>query len=140
MFDLVPFDSRSGSIFDAFDRMMNSGFFGGLDADCAPCRTDILDGGDKFVLKADMPGFRKEDIKIGVDGDVLTVSAEHREESGGGKNFVRRERRFGALSRSFDIQGIDAGKISANYQDGVLTLDLPKIVETKPGSRKIEVQ
>lgn len=139
MFDLVPFDTRSGSIFDTFDRMMNSGFFG-LDEDYAPCRTDILDGGDKFVLKADLPGFRKEDIKIDVSGDVLTVSAEHKEESGGGKNFVRRERRYGALSRSFDIQGIDAGKISANYQDGVLTLDLPKIVETKPASRKIEVQ
>lgn len=141
MFDLVPFDNRSGSIFDYFDQVMNNGFFGGLDADCAPCRTDILDQGDKFVLKADMPGFRKEDIKIGIDGDMLTVSAERKEEaSDSKKNFVRRERKYGSLSRSFDVQGIDTGKINASYQDGVLTLDLPKFVETKPSTRKIEVQ
>ncbi|QAT50386.1 Hsp20/alpha crystallin family protein [Caproiciproducens sp. NJN-50] len=141
MFDLVPFDNRSGGIFDYFDRVMNNGFFGSPDADCAPCRADILDQGDKFVLMADMPGFRKEDIKIGIDGDVLTLSAERREEANGsGENFVRRERKYGSLARSFDIQGIDTGKISASYQDGVLTLDLPKIVETKPSSRKIEIQ
>jgi HSP20 family protein len=141
MFDLVPFDNRSGSIFDYFDQVMNNGFFGGPNTECAPCRTDILDQGDKFVLKADMPGFKKEDIKIGIDGDVLTLSAEHQEEvNDSRKNFVRKERKYGALSRSFDIQGIEANKISASYQDGVLTLELPKIVETKPSSRKIEIQ
>lgn len=141
MFDLVPFDNRSGGIFDYFDQMINNGFFGSPDIDCAPCRTDILDRGDKFVLMADMPGFRKEEIKIGIDGDMLTLSAERREEANDGeKNFVRRERKYGSLTRSFDIQGIDTGKISASYQDGVLTLDLPKIVETKPASRKIQIQ
>ncbi|OCN02897.1 hypothetical protein A7X67_12580 [Clostridium sp. W14A] len=140
MFDLVPFDSRSGGVFDYFDRMLNNSFFSGYDAECAPCRADILDQGDKFVLKADMPGFRKEDIKVDVSGDMLTLSAERKEETNGEKkNFIRRERKYGTLSRSFDIQGIDAEKISAAYQDGVLTLDLPKIVESKPSSRKIEI-
>ncbi|MCI1966914.1 MAG: Hsp20/alpha crystallin family protein [Oscillospiraceae bacterium] len=141
MFDLVPFDNRSASIFDAFDRALSNGFWGGMDTECAPCRTDILDQGDQFVLLADMPGFRKEDIKINIEGDLLTLSAERKEETNDNqKNFVRRERKYGALSRSFDIQGIDAGKISANYQDGVLTLNLPKIVEKKPASRKIEIK
>ncbi|MCI1966915.1 MAG: Hsp20/alpha crystallin family protein [Oscillospiraceae bacterium] len=141
MFDLVPFESRSGSIFDTFDRMLNSSFFGGLGAECAPCRTDILDEGDKFVLKADLPGFNKEDINISVEGDKLQLSAEHKEESGGDqKNYVRRERRYSAFSRSFDLHGIDADRISANYQDGVLNLQLPKLAEAKPDSRKIEIQ
>lgn len=141
MFDLVPFESKSGSIFDTFDRMLNSSFFGGFGAECAPCRTDILDEGDKFVLKADLPGFNKEDINLSVDGDRLQLTAEHQEESGGGqKNYVRRERRYSSFSRSFDLQGIDADKISASYQDGVLNLELPKLTETKPDSRKIEVE
>jgi HSP20 family protein len=141
MFNLVPFESRSGSIFDAFDRMLNSSFFGEFGAECAPCRTDILDEGDKFVLKADLPGFKKEDINISMEGDRLQLSAEHREESGGDqKNYVRRERRYSAFSRSFDLQGIDTGKISASYQDGVLNLELPKLPEAKPDSHTIEVK
>lgn len=141
MFDLVPFESKSGGIFDAFDRMLNNSFFGGFGAECAPCRTDILDEGDKFVLKADLPGFRKEDINISVEGGKLNLTAEHKEEVNNDKaNYVRRERRYSAFSRSFDLQGIDADKISACYQDGVLKLDLPKLAEAKPDSRKIEVR
>lgn len=141
MFDLVPFESSSGSIFDTFDRMLNSSFFGEFGAEFAPCRTDILEEGDKFVLKADLPGFKKEDIKLSVDGDRLQLTAEHKEESGGGqKNYVRRERRYSAFSRCFSLQGIDADKINASYQDGVLNLELPKLTETKPASRKIEVK
>ena len=141
MFDLVPFENNAGSIFDTFDRMLNNSFFGGCGAEGVPCRTDIVDQGDKFVLKADMPGFSKDDIKIGIDGDVMTISAERKEEKNENqKDFVRRERRYGALSRSFNIEGIKADDISANYQDGVLTLDLPKVVETKPEVRKIEIK
>lgn len=141
MFDLIPFDSRSGSIFDYFDRMVNNTFFGGFDAACAPCRTDIIDRGDKYVLKADLPGFRKEDININIDGDRLNLSAEHKEESDDEQNnYIRRERRYSAFSRSFDLQGIDADRISASYNNGVLELELPKLVETKPESRRIEVK
>jgi len=141
MFDLVPFETRSGSIFDYFDRMMNNSFFGGLETECAPCRTDILDQGDKFVLKADLPGFQKEEINISIDGDRLNLSAEHKESNDDSqKNYIRRERRYSSFSRSFDLQGIDADKISASYNNGVLELELPKLVEVKPESRKIEVK
>ncbi len=141
MFDLVPFENRFNSIFDTFDRMLNNSFFGGTGAECAPCRTDILDKGDKFVLKADLPGFRKEEINIAVNGGRLELTAEHKEESDGDqKNYVRHERRYSAFSRSFGLQGIDADKISANYQDGLLTLELPKRAEATPESHKIQVQ
>lgn len=141
MFDLIPFERRNGGMFDYFDRMMNDSFFGGFEKELAPCRTDILDKGDKFVLKADMPGFNKEDIKIDIEGNQLTISAEHKEETKEDrKDFIRKERRYGALSRSFDIEGIDANGISASYESGVLQLELPKLVETKPDSRSIEVK
>ena len=126
-------------MFDVFDRMWNDSFFGGA-RDTFPCRTDILDKGDSYLMRADMPGFNKEDIHIDVQGNELTVTAEHKEEvSDDKKNYVRRERRYGSLSRSFDIDGIDTGKISAAYNNGVLELTLPKVQEAKPETKTIQV-
>lgn len=143
MFDLIPFERRTGSLFDAFDRMMDESFFGGMEKQFAPCRTDILDQGDKYLLKADMPGFRKEDIKINIQGDALCISAERNEEKGDKDqkgNYVRRERRYDALSRSFSLDGIDASRINASYDNGVLQVELPKIVEAKPETKTIEIK
>ena len=141
MFDLIPFESRANNLFDSFDRMMNSGFFGGWGRETAPCRTDILDKGDRYMIRADLPGFKKEDIGIRIEGSRLTLTAERKEEvNEDKKNYIRRERRYGAYSRSFDIEGIDAEKISASYKDGVLELELPKLPETKPETRRIEVR
>lgn len=143
MFDLIPFERRSGSLFDTFDRMMDESFFGGMEKQFAPCRTDIIDSGDKYLLKADMPGFRKDDIKINVQGDELSISAERNEDSGDKDqkgNYIRRERRYDALSRSFSLDGIDAGKITASYDNGVLQVELPKIVEVKPEAKTIEIK
>jgi HSP20 family protein len=142
MFDLIPFERRSASLFDAFDRMFDEAFFG-LEKQFAPCRTDIIDQGDKYVLKADMPGFRKEDIKISIQGDQLNISAERNEdtsEQDNRGNYVRRERRYNALSRSFGLDGIDSSKISASYENGVLTLELPKLKEALPEAKTIEIK
>ncbi len=141
MFDLIPFDHSSGNVFDVFDKMMNDSFFGGAERAFAPFRTDIIDEGDKYLLKADMPGFNKNDIQINVEGNQLTIQAERKEEQNeNGKGYVRRERRYGALSRSFDIEGLDASKINASYQNGVLEVELPKPVEEKPTSKVIEIK
>jgi len=140
MFDLIPFEQRSRNMFDYFNKMSQD-FFGDMDKGLSPCRTDILDKGDKFVLKADMPGFNKEDIHINIEGDTLTLTAEHNEESNeDGKDFVRRERKYGSLSRSFDISNIDADRISASYEKGVLELELPKQEKALPPTRQIEIR
>lgn len=140
MFDLIPFESRSNSLFDYFNRI-NREFFGAMDMDFTPCRTDILDKGDKFILRADMPGFEKSDIHIDVEGDRLTITAKHSEESKyDSKEYIRQERRYGALSRSFDISNIDADRITATYDKGVLELELPKKVNVIPPSRQIEIR
>jgi HSP20 family protein len=143
MFDLIPFERRNGSLFDTFDRMMDDSFFGGMEKQFAPCRTDIVDQGDKYLLKADMPGFRKEDIKINVQGDELNITAERKEDNGDKNqkgNYIRRERRYDSLSRSFGLDGIDSGKITASYDNGVLELELPKVVEVKPDTTTIEIK
>ncbi len=140
MFDLIPFEQRSRNLFDYFNRMSQD-FFGDFDKDISPCRTDILDKGDKFVLKADLPGFNKEDIHINIAGDTLTLTAEHSEDTNeDGKDFIRRERRYGSLSRSFDISNIDTDGIAASYEKGVLELELPKREAALPPARQIEIK
>lgn len=141
MFDLIPFEHRNNDLFRYFDDMERA-FFGG-NADIAPCKTDILEEDGRYVLKADLPGFNKEDIHLDVEGDRLTISAVHSEEkkTQDEKNhFIRKERRYGSMSRSFDISSIDADNIQAKFENGVLELDLPKKQETVPANHRIEIQ
>ena len=108
-------------------------------------RTDIKEDaeGNKYTLQADLPGFKKDDIKLDVDGDVLTISAERKSEAADGdeaSGYIRRERSYGSYSRQFDISAIDPEKISASYEDGVLTLDMPKKEELVPKKHQISIQ
>ncbi|HBG55256.1 MAG TPA: hypothetical protein DDW99_03240 [Ruminococcaceae bacterium] len=140
MFDLVPFE-RTNSLFDTFDRMLGDSFFGGTESDWAPCRSDIVDEGDRYVLRADLPGFSKDEISVNAEGNQLTISAERKEDKKEDKkNYIRRERRYGRLSRSYAIDGIDAGKISGAYSNGVLELQLPKLEEARTKTRKVQIQ
>ena len=103
--------------------------------------TDITDKGDSFVLEADLPGFKKDDIKIDLENDRLTIKAERHSNTETTKNgYVRRERSFGSFERSFDVSGIDTAGIKANYTDGVLTLTLPKRPELVPDNRSIVIE
>ena len=138
MFELTPYSTRR-SVYDPFNFF--SDFFGTNNAPME-LRTDITDKGDAFVLEADLPGFKKDDIKIDLENDRLTISAERKDEhEEKGKNgYIRRERSYGSFSRSFDVSGIDTSAISASYTDGVLTLNLPKRPELVPENRKITIE
>ena len=97
MFELSPFDRRNNNLFHYFDDLSRD-LFRNDDESVSPCRTDIVDKGDYFELRADMPGFKKEEIHIDVDGDRLTISAQHKEETEEEKGrYVRRERRRGLV-------------------------------------------
>ena len=145
MFELIPFDRRNHRVsvydpFRAFDEMERA-FFGSQQPSVLSFRTDVTDTGDSYKLEAELPGFKKEDIKIDIENDCLTISAERHENKDEEKpNFVKRERLYGSYSRSFDVSGIDVDRISAAYTDGILTLELPKKVETPPASRRLEIQ
>lgn len=91
------------------------------------CKTDIVDKGGYYELKADMPGFEKQDIHLDVEGDQLTIHAEHSNHSEDQQNqYVRQERSYSSVARSFNIADIKADEITASYERGVLTLTLPK--------------
>ena len=142
MFGMVPFERHEDNFFDVFDNFERK-FFGNSSANLPAFRTDIKDADDKFVLEAELPGFDKEDISLDVKDGILTISAQHKEEKEDKDEkgqYIRRERRYGAFARSFDVSGIDTEKITAAYDKGVLTLTLPKQTEEVPASRRIEIQ
>ena len=101
---------------------------------------DIEENEESFVLHADLPGLKKEDISIEVDGQELVISGKREapsEVADGGT--YRRERHFGSFARRFKLgPAIKSENIGAAYKDGVLTVTLPKAEEDKP--RKIEVE
>lgn len=144
MFELIPFDRRVRNVaafdpFRDFDELERS-FFGGAKP-VSGFRTDVTDTGDAYKLEAELPGFNKDDIKIDIENDCLTISAERSMENKEDKhNFVKRERYYGSFSRSFDISGINADAIEAAYTDGVLTLTMPKKQEQLPASRRLEIK
>ena len=140
MFDLMPFSRNERSLFDPFG-MFDDAFFRGSGAALAQCRTDIRDQGDSYLVEADMPGFSKEEIKLDLQGDCLTIRAEHQEETKEEKGgYLRRERRYGGFSRSFDVSAVDTDNIRAAYNNGVLELTLPKKAEITPAQKSIEIQ
>ena len=105
-------------------------------------RTDIRDEGDHFLLEADLPGFRKEDIDLHLQDGVLTITAKRQEEQEEKKEgkYLCRERRMGSCARAFDVSGIREEDITAAFEDGVLKLTLPKQGEPVPQSRRIAIQ
>ena len=146
MFELIPFDRRGSrvSVYDPFrmiDELERSFFNNNTHPAVSAFRTDVTDTGDAFVLDAELPGFKKEDIKIDVENDCLTISAERKlDEEEKQKNYIKRERFYGSFSRSFDVSGVNVDGIEAAYSDGVLKLTMPKKVETVPASRRLEIK
>ncbi len=147
MFELRPYRRNQMAAWNPFSEMedMERRFFGndffstrGLEA----FKTDITDEGDHFDLKADLPGFKKEDIHLDLSGDTLTINAErhseHEQKEQQGK-YVCCERSYGCYSRSFDMTGIDVDGIQASYDGGVLELTLPKLTAEKPAARQITI-
>ncbi len=142
---LVPYVRRNLSAFDPFRELdeIERAFFGSNDGKVSAFSTDIRDNGSEFVLEADLPGVKKEDIKLDLSDNILTISAERHseyEEKDKKGNYVRCERSFGSYQRSFDTTGIDIDKIDAEFKDGVLKLTMPKLVEKKPEPKRLEIR
>lgn len=106
-------------------------------------RTDIKDTADAFVIEAELPGFKKEELKIELQKDLLTVSAEKteskEEESKEENRFLRKERFIGTFKRSFTLSGIEQDAITASFEDGLLTLTLPKKEKKEEAVRQIAI-
>ena len=141
MFDLMPFGYRRMSVYNPFRELEELSRSLWDDQAVSGFRTDITEKDGNYVLSAELPGFKKEDISIDLDKDCLTISAERKsEQNEDDGSFVRRERYYGAYSRSFNVRGIDTDAITASYNDGVLSLTMPKKTPEIPAARKLEIQ
>ncbi|MCI6796302.1 MAG: Hsp20/alpha crystallin family protein [Succinatimonas sp.] len=95
--------------------------------------TDVLDKGDHYQLKTDMPGIKKEDIKVDFNDGVLTISAERKfEKNENGKDgFIMHERTEGTYSRSFKFEDVDPEGINAAFANGELDISLKKAAKSQ---------
>lgn len=104
-------------------------------------RIDVAENDQAYTVKAEMPGVEKDAIDVSVDGNLVSITAEVRRESSKGKEDERdlyTERYFGQFYRSFSLPGeVDSNKAEAHYENGVLTLTLPK--KANGSARKLAV-
>ena len=154
MFGLVPFGTRKDlarkdngvqSIFDIFNEpFFHDDFFAPMTGwKASGFSVDVKDKGNAYELTADLPGMKKEDIRLSYENSYLTIAASQNDSSDQKDdegNYIRRERRMGSMSRSFYIDNIDESKVSAEFKDGVLRVDLPKLPENVTKAKTIEIK
>jgi len=135
--DLVNMQREVGRLFDGlfsdFDRD------GSMMTSWSP-RTDVIENNESYTIKAELPGVNKNDVKITLRENVLTIKGEKKQEKEEkDHNLHRVERSYGSFERSFSLpSNLKSDKIDAAYKDGVLTITLPKAEEPKP--KEIEVK
>ena len=102
---------------------------------------DIYEGEHELVVKADLPDIKPEELDIRVENNILTIRGERKfEKKVDEKNYLRVERAYGSFARSFSLAStVNTEAIKADYQDGVLTLSIPKREEAKPKQIKVNV-
>jgi HSP20 family protein len=133
------------SFSDSFDTALRR-FFSPIafepDTHALKMRIDVSEKDNNYVVKADIPGVKKDDINVRIDGNVVQIDAEIKEEKetrGNGDKLLRSERYYGNVSRTFSLaQDVDDEKAQAKYAEGVLTLELPK--KASIASRKLAIQ
>jgi HSP20 family protein len=128
MANITRFDPFSDSFEDMFRRMLRPVRWEG-EAAAPEIKVDVEENDKTYVVKAEIPGVKKEDIDIQIDGNVVSISAESKrekkvEEKG---KVLRSERYYGAMLRSFSLANdVDQAEATAKYTDGILELTLPK--------------
>lgn len=102
---------------------------------------DIAEDEKEYLIKAEVPEMKKEDIKLNVHDDILTISGERKyEKEEKGKKYHRVERAYGSFTRSFTLpEDADESKVSAEYKEGVLKVHLPKSEKAKPKAIEVKV-
>ncbi len=132
------------SLREAMDRLFEESFlrpsaFGVNESPIAALPVDMYETDDALVVKATVPGLKPEEIEVTITGDLLTIKGEFKsEEKTEKRNYLRQERRFGSFCRQVSLPaGVDSNKAKAAFENGVLTLDLPKVEPVKAKTVRI---
>ncbi|MGN6181779.1 MAG: Hsp20/alpha crystallin family protein [Mucilaginibacter sp.] len=126
---------------DVFDTILNDKFLGGKQLSQVPA-VNIAETENQFEIELAVPGLKKEDFKINLEKNVLSVSAEKKAENiEEGKKYSKREYNYTSFTRSFTLpESVDYSKIDAEYVDGILKLNVAKREEAKIQTREIAVK
>ncbi|NLM74767.1 MAG: Hsp20/alpha crystallin family protein [Clostridiaceae bacterium] len=145
MFSLVPHSWRRGILsrkddFFGIDRFFEDffrdPFFSRWSAMTSPIRTDVRETEKEYIIEAEMPGVKKEDIIIDLKDNELTLGVDVKNETNKEDNgYICRERHLGSYRRSFHVGNIDNENVKASYKDGLLTVILPKDNRQDKGRR-----
>ena len=143
MYGLTPYRRRKNNTMvnsffndDFFRSFFNHDFYGN-----GGISIDVKDEDQKYVVEAEMPGVKKDQINIDVHNGILTIQANQEiEENVEKDSYVYRERRQGTISRSLSLENIKEDEISAKYENGLLKIHLPKADPEKSINRTIDIQ
>lgn len=144
--ELTTFPFENLNMQREINRMFDNFFRGGIQDDGAisfltPV-VDITEGDNEYTVKAELPGVSKEDVRITMQDNILTIRGEKKEEKETKEsNYHRTERSYGSFQRSFTLPThVKSDKIEASHKDGVLTITLPKAEEAKPKQIEVKVK
>lgn len=136
------FPSRPGGLLDRFfnDDLMDWNFSNFAGSNSNMPAVNVKENDNEFVIEVAAPGMNKEDFRVNIDNDRLTISSEKKEENKDeeNENFTRQEFSYQSFQRSFQLPDnvVDSDKIKANYKEGILNVVLPKKEEAKPKPAK----
>jgi HSP20 family protein len=120
-----------------FDQPASSGRGGATERRWVPAM-DLLETADDYVLRADLPGVREDDVTVQLEGNVLTIAGQRTAEHDPQQGYHRLERTFGAFSRSLTLpDGVDPDRVGARFDHGVLEVMIPKPEQKKP--RRVQI-
>ncbi|WP_195953579.1 Hsp20/alpha crystallin family protein [Clostridium saudiense] len=146
MFGLVPFKFNNGennrglTINDMFNDFFNDNMLSKFNSN-GSFKTDIKETPEEYIVHAELPGVKKEDIKVDYNNNYLTISATRNNEFEEKKdNYIRRERSYGSVSRGFYISNVNKDSIKAKFDNGVLNIELPKKELTANNSTQILIE
>lgn len=140
--ELLPSWNRLSNLREEIERLFEAPFGSGsseLEFFGWTPALDVYEHKDSFIVRAEVPGMKKEDIQLSLHQNCLTLVGERRSEEKSGAEPSRSERLFGRFHRTFSLpKPVQADKVRAEYKDGILTVTLPKTEESKP--KQIEVK
>lgn len=112
-----------------FDEFFAEPFFSGDRRLSNRIRTDVKETDNEYILEAEMPGIAKEDIKLELKDDFLTIGVEKKEETNDDREgYIYRERSYGNMTRRFHVQNVAQDRVKAAYENGILRITMPKAV------------
>lgn len=149
MFGLIPFrtnrlERKGGSFDDFFDGFFNDDFFSPMNfgfGNNQKFNADIRETQNEYLVSAELPGVKKEDINLEYKDNILIISAKRDEVINEEKdNYIKRERTYGQISRAFHVENVDKAQISAKFENGELQIILPKVNKEISETNRILIQ